>query len=149
MDGAKTHKRNARGRERSPLKRAVTPTATTTPTEASQKKSKEEKRKTAVPPILESDRHWKTLHVWIVKNDVDYRLKEVRDGGLHINMKDAQGNCKLKNDLQEKGIRYLTHSIKKTNLRVVVKGFPISSDLEDIFNDLYAQGIGVDSIYRM
>lgn len=52
-------------------------------------KNEPPKRKIVVPPmILQSDRHWKNIHSWMVKYGVDSRSKITLDGDLHIELLD-------------------------------------------------------------
>lgn len=105
------------------------------------KTSKDERdtRKVLVPPlILESDRHWKTLHSWMVRNGVESKSEVTRDGGLHINTNDALDYRKLQDHLQKEKIFYHSFALEKPDLRVVLRGLPMSPDLRD---DLEVQGI--------
>lgn len=78
------------------------PTVTKTPTEGSQNNIVKENQKTTLPPlILESHRHRKTYLFLMVKNEVDFRLKLFREGGIHISIEDANGYRKRQDRLQE------------------------------------------------
>lgn len=106
-------------------------------------------KKTTIPPmILESDRHWKTLHTWMIKNGIDFRSKVTRDGGLHIEAKTEEGYRKLQDRLQNKNSYHHIFGTEKSDLKVVMSLIPSSSSLDDIKDDLFAKGIKVNSVYN-
>lgn len=115
------------------------------------KEAPKETLKELTPPalILESDKHWKSLHVCMVKNEVNLKSKVSRDGGLQINAKSAQVYRKVQDHLQRFDIRYPTYAMEKSDLRVVERGLPMPSDIEDIQDDLCAQGINLNSDHTM
>lgn len=93
-------------------------------------------KKSVIPPlIMASDRNWKTIHSWIDRNGVDSKSKVTRDRGLHISPKEVQGYRKLQDHLHRFGIECHTYALEKTELRVVMRGLPIT-DPKEIMEDL-------------
>lgn len=132
-------------RDRSPVKKAIAPTVRKAPMNEAQKNSSEEKKTTVPSLILESDKHWKTLHALMVKKNVESRSKVTLKSELYINAQEINGYRKLQDHLQRNNIVYHTYATEKSNLRVVIRGLPMSTDLNDIVEDLHAQVIVASS----
>lgn len=62
--------------------------------------------------ILASDKHWKVIYIWMVKNNVEFRSKVTRDGGLHVSPKNERGYRKLQDNLQKENIHYHTYGME-------------------------------------
>lgn len=151
-------KHDAETRDRSPVKKSAIPTATEASTSGTQpldvpinNVAQREAPKEAKPPtfFLETDKDWKSLHSWMAKNGVDSNSKVTRDGGLQINVKDVLGYRKLQDHFQNKNIKYHSFAMEKSDLRVVIRGLPMSSEVDDISEDLADQGLVINGVHRM
>lgn len=88
-----------------------------------------------LPIILTTDKHWKVFHAWTVKNNLDSLFTVTRDAGYtSAQMKNKiTGNCK---NTCRKNISTIDGKI---SLKMVIRGLPISFELNDVQDDLTSQ----------